>query len=116
MRLNLDQPALKGVEALRWLDCCVVAHRCSPAPRDARVRLRYLADTDAKEQIFQSVSRMKCLYGGAAQVGAPEWGRSETMRTIGVGLIGTGYMGKCHALAWIERPRGVRRYADRPAR
>ena len=22
------------------------------------------------------------------------------MRTIGVGLIGTGYMGKCHALAW----------------
>ena len=26
------------------------------------------------------------------------WGR--TMRTIGVGLIGTGYMGKCHALAW----------------
>jgi predicted dehydrogenase len=24
------------------------------------------------------------------------------MRTIGVGLIGTGYMGKCHALAWTE--------------
>ena len=22
------------------------------------------------------------------------------MNTIGVGLIGTGYMGKCHALAW----------------
>ena len=22
------------------------------------------------------------------------------MTTIGVGLIGTGYMGKCHALAW----------------
>ncbi|HEY9012012.1 MAG TPA: gfo/Idh/MocA family oxidoreductase, partial [Devosia sp.] len=22
------------------------------------------------------------------------------MQTIGVGLIGTGYMGKCHALAW----------------
>ena len=22
------------------------------------------------------------------------------METIGVGLIGTGYMGKCHALAW----------------
>ena len=22
------------------------------------------------------------------------------MRTIGVGLIGTGHMGKCHALAW----------------
>ncbi len=24
------------------------------------------------------------------------------METIGVGLIGTGYMGKCHALAWTE--------------
>jgi len=24
------------------------------------------------------------------------------MRTIGVGLIGTGYMGKCHALAWTS--------------
>ena len=22
------------------------------------------------------------------------------MKRIGVGLIGTGYMGKCHALAW----------------
>ena len=36
------------------------------------------------------------------------------MKTLGVGLIGTGYMGKCHALAWnavapvfgdVERPR-----------
>ena len=34
------------------------------------------------------------------------------METIGVGLIGTGYMGKCHALAWT----GVRAvYGDRPA-
>ena len=24
------------------------------------------------------------------------------MDTIGVGLIGTGYMGKCHALAWAQ--------------
>ena len=36
------------------------------------------------------------------------------MRALGVGLIGTGYMGKCHALAWnavapvfgdVARPR-----------
>ena len=36
--------------------------------------------------------------------------------TLGIGLIGTGYMGKCHALAWngvapvygdVERPRLV---------
>ena len=34
------------------------------------------------------------------------------MRTIGVGLIGTGYMGKCHALAWT----GVREtFGDGPA-
>jgi predicted dehydrogenase len=33
------------------------------------------------------------------------------MRTIGVGLIGTGYMGKCHALAWT----GVRAaFGDTP--
>ena len=33
------------------------------------------------------------------------------MRTIGVGLIGTGYMGKCHALAWT----GVRAaFGDAP--
>ena len=31
------------------------------------------------------------------------------MGTIGVGLIGTGYMGKCHALAWTGVQRGVRR-------
>lgn len=38
------------------------------------------------------------------------------MAALGVGLIGTGYMGKCHALAWnnvasvfgdVERPRLV---------
>ena len=38
------------------------------------------------------------------------------MRPLGVGLIGTGYMGKCHALAWnavkpvfgdVERPRPI---------
>ena len=38
------------------------------------------------------------------------------MTALGVGLIGTGYMGKCHALAWnnvtsvfgdVERPRLV---------
>ena len=38
------------------------------------------------------------------------------MKALGVGLIGTGYMGKCHALAWnsvapvfgdVERPRLV---------
>ena len=34
------------------------------------------------------------------------------METIGVGLIGTGYMGKCHALAWM----GVRAvFGDAPA-
>jgi predicted dehydrogenase len=34
------------------------------------------------------------------------------MHTIGVGLIGTGYMGKCHALAWT----GVREiFGDTPA-
>ena len=28
------------------------------------------------------------------------------MASIGVGLIGTGYMGKCHALAWnAVKPR-----------
>ena len=36
------------------------------------------------------------------------------MAGLGIGLIGTGYMGKCHALAWnnvasifgdVERPR-----------
>ena len=27
-------------------------------------------------------------------------GRGNSVETIGVGLIGTGYMGKCHALAW----------------
>jgi hypothetical protein len=32
MRLNLDQATLKGVEALRRLDCCVVAHRCLSRP------------------------------------------------------------------------------------
>ena len=35
------------------------------------------------------------------------------MKSLGIGLIGTGYMGKCHALAWnavaavfgdVERP------------
>jgi len=35
------------------------------------------------------------------------------MKALGIGLIGTGYMGKCHALAWnavktvfgdVERP------------
>ncbi len=38
------------------------------------------------------------------------------MKPLGIGLIGTGYMGKCHALAWnavktvfgdVERPRLV---------
>src|SRR5690606_32341697 len=38
------------------------------------------------------------------------------MKALGIGLIGTGYMGKCHALAWtnvsavfgdVERPRLV---------
>jgi predicted dehydrogenase len=36
---------------------------------------------------------------------------AATMETIGVGLIGTGYMGKCHALAWT----GVRAvFGDTP--
>ena len=35
------------------------------------------------------------------------------METIGVGLIGTGYMGKCHALAWTGVRGGFRRYPGR---
>ena len=36
--------------------------------------------------------------------------REAAMETIGVGLIGTGYMGKCHALAWTGVTGGFRRY------
>ena len=44
------------------------------------------------------------------------------MTSLGVGLIGTGYMGKCHALAWnavapvfgdVERRRGSRCWRKR---
>src|ERR1700749_63997 len=42
---------------------------------------------------------MKYLYRAGRRVRARGVGR-RTMHTIGVGLIGTGYMGKCHALAW----------------
>ncbi|MCP1211506.1 Gfo/Idh/MocA family protein [Devosia subaequoris] len=31
---------------------------------------------------------------------ASDCGEGTTQATVGVGLIGTGYMGKCHALAW----------------
>src|SRR5271154_4044466 len=44
---------------------------------------------------------MKYLYWrGAASGRRARTGRRNVMRTIGVGLIGTGYMGKCHAPAW----------------
>src|SRR5271168_5546288 len=44
---------------------------------------------------------MKYLYWRERRGGRrPRTGRRNVMRTIGVGLIGTGYMGKCHALAW----------------
>jgi predicted dehydrogenase len=38
------------------------------------------------------------------------------MHTIGVGLIGTGYMGKCHALAWTGVHAVFDDTADRPSR
>src|SRR5271157_4834156 len=56
---------------------------------------------------------MKYLYwrGRGGRRAIAQSGRGTVMGTIGVGLIGTGYMGKCHALAWT----GVRAaFGDAP--
>ena len=45
---------------------------------------------------------MKYLYWRIGQQPAATLREARFMDTIGVGLIGTGFMGKCHALAWTN--------------